>query len=98
MNTTASVAEIFPSTTIVTTIESKNLNPIEMTIEVSNDNKTVDYLLKACSEVIDSRYKPWFAKKFYGFEKNSVLKALSISLQDGKNAQKMFSHLVKTAK
>lgn len=98
MNHTASVAEIFPSTTIVTTIENKVINPIEMTIEVSNDSKTVDYLLKACDEVIDSRYKPWFAKKFYGFEKNSVLRALSVSLQDGKNSQRLFSHLVKTAK
>lgn len=93
-NTTSSVNEVLNST--IGTIVNNNINPI-VTIVEGNDVKTVDVLLQACSDIISPSYKPWFAKRFYKLDKNSVLNGASLARQDGKNSQKMFSHLVREA-
>lgn len=67
------------------------------TIDNRNDAKTVDILLKECEDLIDPQYTPYFAKRFYWFDKDSVLKAASIARADGKSPQKNLTHFVKTA-
>lgn len=76
------------------TIVVNKVNPI-VTIDYSNPSKTVDVLLEACSDIIDARYKPWFAKRFYRLDKDSVIAAAALARADGKNAQKFFTDLVR---
>ena len=94
-NTTSSVQQIIKDTIDYSPIEHKQLNPI-VPIDYRNDSKIVDKLLEICSDIIDSRYKPWFAKRFYAVDKDSVLRAASIARKEGKNPQKHFADMVKT--
>lgn len=93
MNTTASVINNKLNTIDYRTIEVKTIKPIDY----SNDPKTVDILLKECADLIDQRYIPWFAKRFYKLDKNSILEAASVARQDGKSSQNYFSHMIKQA-
>lgn len=82
--------------TIGSSLVSKTLNPIQ-TASCTNDDKTVDKLLEICSDLIDSRYKPWFAKRFYKLNRDSVISAASLARQDGKYPQRYFSLMVREA-
>lgn len=61
-----------------------------------NSKLVVDILLEECSDLIDSRYSGWFAKRFYKLERNSVLAAANLARKEGKNPQRYFSQMVKT--
>jgi hypothetical protein len=92
-----SLANIIPTVNYSTIVINKT-NPIVTidTIGVGNDPKIVDVLLSECSDLIDARYKPYFAKRFYWFEKNSVLEAANLARKEGNNPQRFFSNLVKS--
>ena len=58
-------------------------------------NEEVDLLLQDYRDLIDVRYTPWFAKRFYYMTVEQVQRYASEARQDGKNAQRLFSHLVR---
>lgn len=93
MNTTSSVGHIIKD---YRPIGVNYINPIEP-IGAPNSYQTVETLLEECSDIIDQRYKPWFAKRLYRLNKNSVLTAAKLARQDGKNPHKYFSQMIKDA-
>lgn len=93
MNTTSSVSHIIQD---YRTIVTKEINPI-VAIVAPNSKLIVDILLNDCSDLIDQRYKNWFAKRFYKFDKDTVLSAASVARNDTGNSQKHFAHLIKTS-
>lgn len=59
------------------------------------DSTVVDLLLQDYSDLIDTRYTPWFAKRFYTLQFDVIHSCASQARQDGKNKQRLFSHLIK---
>ncbi len=65
-------------------------NPIELL-----DSKVVDFLLQDYADLIDVRYTPWFAKRFYNMTFELIHQLASQARQDAKDSQRLFAHLVK---
>lgn len=88
----------------ISTIETKNKNPIAQLTTVNNnlttiDNcsrKEVDILLKDCSDLIEPTFKEWFAKSFYSLNRNKIIQLASVARNDGKNPRRYFSYLIKS--
>lgn len=79
-----------------TIVRPQTINPIQR-INSMNDDKTVDLLLQDCSDLIDSNYKGWFAKRFYKLNRDSVISGASLARKEGKWPQRHFTEMVKTA-
>lgn len=93
-NTTASVKQIFSNTNrIPIGLNKTKFNPIAYRIKT--DSKIVDKLLDDYSELIDSRYVHWFAKRFYYIPFDTIHRCASEARQDGKNPQRLFAFLIK---
>jgi hypothetical protein len=61
------------------------------------DSNVVDLLLQDYSDLIDTRYTPWFAKRFYNIPFDVIHSCASQARQDGKSKQRLFSHLINKA-
>ena len=98
--TTSSVKEIIKDPIANSLSVNNNLKPIANSpIGNNNDNlrnpHTVDLLLADYSELIDKRYTPWFAKRFYAMPFELIHRCASEARQDGKNSQRLFAFLIK---
>lgn len=74
----------------IVSIANKNtkLNPIVYSL-------LVDTLLEDCSDLIDPKYRKWFAARFYQLSPNEVQQAASEARQDArKSPQRLFTHLI----
>jgi len=63
-------------------------------------NKRVDMQLHDCSDLIDEKYKPWFAKRFFRIQPHRVAVAASATretarYQPATNTQKLFTMLIR---
>lgn len=73
---------------------SVNTNSPIVNRTIANSDE-VDCLLEDCSDLIDVRYKKWFAARFYQMQPERVMNCAAAARVDGKNAQRLFTHLVK---
>lgn len=95
----SSTIELTRLTTIgSSTIGSSPVSSASVSTQVKtgvNSKQVVDILLDDCSDLIDSRYVGWFAKRFYKLERNSVLSAANLARKEGKFPQRYFSNMIK---
>jgi len=84
-------------TTLQDTIANRQLDKTNNPIANSTiDNRQlVDMMLDNYSSLINTDYKKWFAKRFYGMDDETVAKLASQARCDGKDPRKLFAYLVK---
>lgn len=76
------------------TIGLNNLNPIGKTPQT---NVIVDMMLADYKDLIDPKYKPWFAKRFYKLPFDLVHRCASEARQEGRNKQSLFTYKIREA-
>lgn len=92
------------SSTSISTVLNNQKDPIDYRIKTNNfkpivllDSKVVDLLLQDYADLIDVRYTPWFAKRFYPLTFEVIHRCASEARQDGKDSRRLFAHLIKKA-
>lgn len=76
-------------TTVTTGIN--NLNPT-----VNNcSTKQVNLLLEDCSDLLNPKFKSWYAQRFYSLPASKIQQLASQARVDGKHPAKLFSFLLK---
>ena len=56
-----------------------------------------DHLFEMLPDLVNPTFKAWYCKMFYALGKDRVLQLASLARQDGKDARKYFSHLLRKA-
>lgn len=66
---------------------------------VSTDNRIFenDALFEMYGDLVNQKFRSWYMKMFYAIGKDEVMRLASIARSEGKDKQKLFSHLLKKA-
>lgn len=67
----------------------------------TTDNCTVveaDQLFEMLPHLVNQQFKAWYCKQFYKFTRTRVMELAALASADGRNPQRLFSFLLKSAK